>query len=246
MIDQRPRLPPYAQHRRAIDWGASVEHPFVCLWGCKDNSGHWYIYDEYWDTSQKKTSIEHFQEIAARHPWPASSVHHGVTYGDPSRRDMFRLFNSLRVCPECFHQVLAASKQEFNQVACQQCEWTGLKRDLIGMSIQPAKNSVYEGIECVRRHLMLDADGKPLLQIDKKRCPKLVAQMSTYRWKKSSGKGTNPEVAKPVPLKMNDDCADALRYLLFSEWTPPASQLKGLREVAPVRRAVQFQRRERR
>jgi hypothetical protein len=243
---RKVKLPPYAQHRRAIDWGASVEHPFVCLWGAKDNSGHWYIYDEYWDTSQTKTAIEHFQVISSRHPWPTNSTYHGVTYADPSRPDMFRLFSSIRVCPDCFMQVMAAGKGECDQVACQQCEWTGLKRELIGMSITAAKNAVYEGIECVRRHLKVDADEKPLLQISEKRCPKLTAQMSTYRWHKSSGKGTNPQAAKPSPLKANDDSVDALRYLLYSEYVPPGAQLKAMREVAPVRRAVQYQRRERR
>jgi hypothetical protein len=239
-------LPPYAQHRRSIDWGFSVEHPFVCLWGCKDNSGHWFIYDEYWDNSQKKTAIDHFVAVVSRHEWPIESPYHGASYGDPSRPDLFRLFSGLRVCPQCFAQVLAAAKGEHDQVACEACEWVGYKRELIGMNIQPAKNAVDPGIECVRRHLKADGDGKPLLQIDKAACPKLVRQMSTYRWEKSSGKGVNPRAARPQPLKSNDDCVDALRYLLYTEWVPPTDQILALRQLPPVRQAVQYQRRNRR
>ena len=39
-------FPDEVTHFRAVDWGASIEHPFVCLWGYVDGQGDWKIYDE--------------------------------------------------------------------------------------------------------------------------------------------------------------------------------------------------------
>ena len=64
------RIPPGAQHYRGIDWGASTEHPFVCIWGCRDAMGDWWIYDEYWSPDQTKTTADHAMEIKSRWSWP--------------------------------------------------------------------------------------------------------------------------------------------------------------------------------
>ncbi len=171
-------VPPNCQHRRAIDWGSGPEHPFVCLWMARDGSGHWYIYDEYFSTSQTMTYLEHREIIEDRHDW--STEYHGVTYADPSRPDWIRVFNQ-------------------------------------SLAIQGARNDVMGGIECVRQHLKIDANGEPMMKIDRDACPNLMRQMRTYRWMKSTGKGANPTDAQPKPLKKDDDCVDALRYCLFTE-----------------------------
>lgn len=80
-----------------------------------------------------------------------------------------------------------------------------------------AKNAVDAGIECVRVHLKQDINGNAKLLINRDRCPNLCRQMRTYRWMKASTTGVNPRAPKPVPLKKDDDCVDALRYLLYSE-----------------------------
>lgn len=179
-------------HKRAIDWGASEDHPFVCLWGAKDGLGCWWIYDEFWSNSQTELIEDKVEEIKSRHPWPHQPWYQ-ETYGDPSRPDMFREFGSR------------------------------------GIPISAANNAVHEGIETVRRHLkiseVLDA---PRLFIDRTRCPKLAREMSTYRWKRSSLSGVNPQAAKPEPLKKNDDCVDALRYLLHTDSTGGARGAKAI------------------
>jgi len=48
--------------RRAVDWGASVDHPFVCLWAAQDGQGQWRIFDEYRSTAQV-SAIHHVMEI---------------------------------------------------------------------------------------------------------------------------------------------------------------------------------------
>lgn len=173
-------IPIGAWHRRAIDWGSSTEHPFVCLWGCRDATGRWFIYDEYWDNSQTKTNAEKADEVLARHRWPATA-YHGTTYADPSRPDLLNEF-SVR-----------------------------------GIQMAPAANAVYQGIECVRTALKIRPSGETGLYIDRLACPQLAQQMRTYRWKRSTGKGINPQSARPEPLKKDDDSVDALRYLLYSD-----------------------------
>ena len=48
---------------RAIDWGDSEKHPTTCVWGCHNDNGDWYIYDEYWSNDQTKILIDHAVEI---------------------------------------------------------------------------------------------------------------------------------------------------------------------------------------
>jgi phage terminase large subunit-like protein len=86
-------IPPAVMHKRAIDWGASEEHPFAAVWGYKDATGCWWIYDEYLDGSQSKTTNDHIDWIKERHPWPRNNPWYRQTYGDPSRPDLIKTFN---------------------------------------------------------------------------------------------------------------------------------------------------------
>lgn len=201
--------PPGAIHKRSIDWGASEEHPLVCLWGYKDALGAWWIYDEYWNNSQSTTWEEHAEAIKSRHTWP-NNPHYRNTYGDPSRPDLLREFGRL------------------------------------GIPITSARNAVYEGIECVREHLKIDERmEQPRLFIHKERCPYLARQMKTYRWERSSGMGVNPKAARPVPLKNDDDSADALRYLLFSDYIGQGTKVISSKIRKPIPKSIQFKRRAR-
>lgn len=80
-------------HKRAMDWGSSEEHPFVCLWGFKDATGCWYIYDEYWSNDQSVLWEEHAEIVRERHEWP-DDPHYRDCYGDPSRPDLIREFGN--------------------------------------------------------------------------------------------------------------------------------------------------------
>ena len=173
-------VPRGVHHRRAIDWGASASHPFVCLFAYKDAHGRWVFYDEYYDKRQVGADV-HAEAIFDRHPWP-NDHYHGATYADPSRPDNIELFTRS------------------------------------GIPITPAYNSVYPGIEAVRVALKTNpGTGEAGILIDKERCPNLARQFRTYRWLKGSDKGLNPAAPRPEPLKNDDDCMDALRYLIASE-----------------------------
>lgn len=96
-----------------------------------------------------------------------------------------------------------------------------------GIPINAAANAVNEGIECVRRHLkVLEGLGEPMLFIDKNSCPKLASQMRTYRWMRGNKSGLNPRAGQPKPLKRDDDAVDALRYLIYSDYSHKGEGLK--------------------
>jgi phage terminase large subunit-like protein len=84
-------LPSGWYHRRALDWGASEEHPFCCLWGARDSMGRWIIYDEYWSILQTEPWSYHVGIVNDRHAW--RGMFYGNTYGDPSRPDLIREFS---------------------------------------------------------------------------------------------------------------------------------------------------------
>jgi hypothetical protein len=90
-----------------------------------------------------------------------------------------------------------------------------------GISTMPAANDVYRGIDCIRSKLKMNpATGQPGLYIHKGRCPHLAEEMRKYRWLKAnnSNRATAVNVAapRPAPLKKDDDCVDAERYMIFS------------------------------
>lgn len=175
-------------HYRAVDWGASEEHPFASGWGYRDGAGDWWIYDEYWNNRQDAVTSDHIEEIQTRWPWPANSPFFGPTFADPSRPGEMNAFN------------------------------------LAGIDTQPASNDVFKGIDLVRSLLKINPKTRrPRLFIHKKRCPHLIEELRKYRWKKgkknTSGTVLNPQVAKPEPLKRDDDSVDWLRYLLYSAHT---------------------------
>lgn len=180
---------PGLQHVRGVDWGASEEHPFACVWACRDGIGDWWVYDEYWNPSQSAVMDDHVEEILDRSDgwgWPDLDVkdaHYGATYADPSRPGDINLFN------------------------------------LRGIPTSPALNAVFQGINTVRSLLKVSPyTGKPKLYVHH-RCRHLIDELRKYRWKKgrkpASG-ALNPAAGTPVPLKRDDDLCDALRYALHS------------------------------
>jgi hypothetical protein len=84
--------------------------------------------------------------------------------------------------------------------------------------IASGRNAVYEGITCVRRHLKVNpVTSRPRLFIHRKRCPNLVRELGTYRWRQGTESERNPMDPRPEPLKKDDHACDALRYILLSE-----------------------------
>lgn len=200
-----PLEPPLGvQHYRGVDWGASAEHPFACVWGYRDGIGDWTIYDEYWSPSQTLITEDHAMEILERSadwgwPWPEDipvppdkegqwksfqSIWHNETYADPSR---------------------PGEIAEFNQR---------------GIVTARANNEVYAGIDTIRTLLKVHPRrNQPRVRIHA-RCKHLIEELRKYRWMRGrrpeEGTFLNPKVAAPTPLKRDDDMADAFRYLVHT------------------------------
>jgi len=92
-VDEEVILPPNVRHFRGIDWGASAEHPFTCVWGYVDGVGDWYIYDEYWCVDQSRITMDHVDEIENRWPWDYGDYNFGPSFADPSRPGEINEFN---------------------------------------------------------------------------------------------------------------------------------------------------------
>jgi hypothetical protein len=108
-------------------------------------------------------------------------------------------------------------------------------------SIMNGRNAVYEGINCIRRALKVQpATKRPRLLILRRRCPNLVREMGTYRWRQGTDSSVNPMDPRPEPLKHDDHAVDALRYMLFSEEGYGAGTYASQSRGAPRKYGVQF------
>lgn len=192
-------IEPGYHHRRMIDWGFGVDNAFCCLFGCRNGSGQWFIYDEYYSTDTQYTVVDHLKAISDRHPWPKNNPYYGVTWADPSNLNCHRIASKL----------------------------TDYATGYESMNVAAANNSVDEGIEHVKWLLKPDpalaipgVNGgrpQPRLFISREDCPNLMRQMRTYRRLRSNKTGLNPRDARDEVLKADDHACDSLRYGLFSE-----------------------------
>jgi len=158
-----------------IDWGASAEHPLVCLWGRRTDWGDWTILAEYWSNRQDLTLADHWREIR-------------------------RISQDLAVEPPTY------ADTENPLAISQFAAW--------GCPIQGARKDVLDSIDCIRSLLKVQqSTGRPRLVISR-RCTHLIEQMRKYRWDRK--KQPTGRLAPPRPLKRDDDCVDALRYMVYS------------------------------
>lgn len=181
------------RHRRAIDWGSSEEHAFVCLWGFVDTVGTWYIYDELYSTDQTLLWSDLIRQIkyGYKAPWEGDE--------EPEKREVWR--------DDAFHGTTYVPPDQ------------GMGRREFqagGIPCGAAYTGVYRGIDMVKKAMGEQAWGEPGLVIHP-RCRNLIREMRLYRWMKSKREGLNPAAAKPEPLKVDDHACDALRYLIASE-----------------------------
>lgn len=181
---------PYAIHYRGIDWGSTDEHPTTCTFGCIDQKGTWFVYDEYWNNSQVPSMEDHFHRIISKslslgYPPIGSDSHwYAEAYCDPQRPDLVAQLASM------------------------------------GVNAVPATNDVLPGINTIKCKLKVDrVTGRTNLYIHE-RCKHLIEEMRKYRWMRgrapTNGAVRNPAVAHPAPVKRDDDTVDAMRYMIHS------------------------------
>jgi|GEM_PF-1161753 len=252
-------FPPNITHMRGIDWGASEEHAQTCVWGYCDGVGDWFVYDEYWSIDQTAITIDHAVEIMARSlfwGWPVplhvfkSDDKILIRFGELVMERLGEISEGRADWMERFLDRPGDTEpiRPYDQFGYTYGDPSrpGEMRSFTAYGIQmaPASNDFYEGVNCVRSLLKVNPHtGKPKLYIHP-RCIHLIEELRKYRWKQS-GADTgrlNPEVAKPVPLKKDDDVADALRYLVFSP-TRSSGETPGSidqRVIVEQRRSIQL------
>ena len=223
-------------HHRGTDWGASAEHPFTTVWGCYDGVGDWWIYDEYWNTSQDRITQDHAIEVCARSvawgwPWPENfDEPNDPRYQEHWEKlqpyiksvrnlvDEIRPRGPIRISGNHYGEGYADPSRpgEINAF------------NYYGVITSGAYNDIYKGIDIIRTKLKTNPiTHRPHLYIHQ-RCKHLIEEMRKYRWtKKRKQIGGTSAAPKPVPLKLNDDTVDAERYLIatteFRRGLAPAS-----------------------
>lgn len=147
-------------HRRSIDWGFGPDNAFAAGFAYRDGLGRWFVYDEYWSTSQVYECEDHLNDIDAMYPWPEGDPHFGTTYADPSSPEHFRTANRLG----------------WNMTKASNAVYDGI--DTVRSHLK-----VYPGLGIGRPGR---PDG-PKLYIHK-RCVNLLREMRTYHWQTGTEK----------------------------------------------------------
>ncbi len=194
-------FPPGVMHYLGHDWGASEEHPFTTVWGYRDGMGDWTVYDEYWSVDQGAITLDKARAVAER----------SIDWGWPGKWDETRDGGGfVREDHPNYSQGYGDPSRPdmINEFNCR------------GLTCGGASNAVFKGIDCIRSLLKVQpTTDKPRLRIHS-RCKHLIEELRKYRWKRgrrpTEGLLLNPQVAKPEPLKRDDDTVDALRYMIYS------------------------------
>lgn len=189
--DEAFEFPNSAIHYRGLDWGFSAEHCFFCVWGYKDATGRWFIYDEYQNGQSSKTADDHAEVVYERSQlweWPKPGVQdsrYRDTFADPSRPDCLTTFQR--------HGIVTS-------MAC---------------------NNVFEGIDHVRTLFKVHPKHGPQIVIHERcvNLIEQLRKYRWLRGKRPEDNPglLNPQAPVVGPMKRDDHGPDALRYLLFSE-----------------------------
>lgn len=89
-----------------------------------------------------------------------------------------------------------------------------------GWEFEPAQHDVEAGITRVREYFQL-RDGKAHLYIFRDKCPKLVEELTNYRYQENSDVIDKTKNASEKPVKKNDHLCDSLRYLIMTRPNRP-------------------------
>jgi hypothetical protein len=86
-----------------------------------------------------------------------------------------------------------------------------------GIPTSPASNDVFKGIDLVRSRMKTNPTTGTARLYFHKRCKHCIEEHRKYRWmKKRPNSLWTTAAPRPVPLKKDDDCCDATRYLIAS------------------------------
>lgn len=226
-------------HFRAIDWGGSAAHAFVVLWCYQAVDGRYYVYDEFHDTTTRSWE-DRFREIHARDGWDMVRV--GKLYKLlplPGRKPRWQYRNAPSFGPSYVPHDAPDMAREANRY------------QLPTTRGRAGPYTYHAGIECVQEQLAFTSETRasgisPRLFVDRERCPNLCRQMRGLIWDPNSRPaGFAQGMLKTPPMyqmKVDDDCADALRLGIFSQHRRGASGPRATRAEIRSRPQVRHRR----
>ncbi|MFF4600147.1 phage terminase large subunit [Amycolatopsis sp. NPDC001319] len=192
----------------AVDFG--FVHPFACQWWAEDPDGRLYLYRE----------ILHTKRLVEDH---ARTMLRAVTRLLPGEQDEGADGHANEILAS-----LAAGRREWTEprprsVICDHDaeDRATLERHL-GLGTVAAKKTVSDGIQAVAARLVVQADGRPRLQllrdslleedqdlVDAEHPTCLADEIPGYVWDTADGRKP-----KDQPLKILDDADDTMRYVV--------------------------------
>ena len=99
---------------------------------------------------------------------------------------------------------------EWAQVDSSAPEFRRRLAEIYGIASAGATHRISDGIKIMRR-FVCDGQGQRMLKVNP-RCRSLIREFQIYRY---NDKGSAVDGGEPKPLKQDDHCMDALRYLCW-------------------------------
>jgi hypothetical protein len=185
--EMKTAFPLNIRHSRGADWGFTKENAFVVLWGFRDGTGRWFIYDEMYDPANSRT-CDRIEEIKNRWPWYSSLPDiYGLTHCDASRPDLILEFNVADIpSVGATHRIESGVEAVKNLLSIERIG------DQAGRSKLETQLYIYGP-----------------------NCPHLIDEITQYQYIQGTENSKNPRPGKPVPNPWNDHCLDSLRYLIW-------------------------------
>ncbi len=94
----------------------------------------------------------------------------------------------------------------------------------LGIPTSAAYNALNPGIEIIRKHLMIQGDGRPKLYVLSirenarwVRCQNLIREIRIYHWQLGVGTGLRQRNPKDVPVDKDNHSLDAMRYCIATD-----------------------------
>ena len=200
----------------ALDFGQ--RHPTAALVGAWTTDNVLYIIDEYWKPAVPSVSSKEMFEQFAYLIDPYNKLE-GKTLSQ--RRDMAIATFTERVIDPSTTPKNRTKIKEGEEIPYSVIEdfWDH------GWDFMPADNDVDAGITRMREYFQLNAEGKSHFYIFKDKCPHLCSEILNYRYQELTEIQHKTRADSEKPIKKNDDCLDACRYMVMTRpKTPEVAQ----------------------
>lgn len=193
----------------SLDFGQ--RHPTAALVGAWTRENVLYIIDEYWKPAIPSVSSK---EMFEQFGYLLGNLE-GKTLSQ--KRDMVISTFSTRVIDPSTVSKNRTKIKEGEEIPYSVIEdfWDH------GWDFEPAQNDVDAGITRMREYFQFDSDRKCHLYIFKDKCPRTCSEILNWRYKELTEVQQKTRSDSEEPVKKNDDCVDALKYMVLTRPKTP-------------------------